>query len=202
MAATNGYTTSDLLKARVHITDTADDTQIDQAVTAASRKIDGHCRRRFFTDGSVSARRFYADSSTHVWVDDFSTTTGLIVKTDDDDDATFETTWASGDYQAMPLNGKSGGIEGLPYYIIRAVEGTTFPTTTKRPGIEVTADWGWAAVPVPVADACLILGSELFKLREAPFGVAGFGDFGAVRIRDMPQVAALLAPYVVDPIHV
>jgi len=202
MAVTNGYTTAVLFKARIHIEDAVDDTEVDQAINAASRKIDGHCGRRFYTDGEVSARRFYASEPDVLWVDDFSTVVGLVVKTDDDDDATFETTWSSSDYQVEPLNGAANGIEGIPYYRIRSVEGTAFPTSTARPGVEVTADWGWAAVPDPVADAALIVASELFKLREAPFGVAGFGDFGAVRVKDIPQAAALLEPYVSSLIQV
>jgi hypothetical protein len=40
-----------------------------------------------------------------------------------------------------------------------------------------------------------MLAEETFKLKDAPFGVAGFGDFGVVRVRENPAVARLLAPY-------
>jgi hypothetical protein len=32
-------------------------------------------------------------------------------------------------------------------------------------------------------------------LKDAPFGVAGFGEFGAVRVRNNPRAMALLQPY-------
>jgi hypothetical protein len=61
--------------------------------------------------------------------------------------------------------------------------------------VEVTGVFGWPAVPAPVVQATMLVASELFRLRDAPFGVAGFGEFGAVRVRENPKVAALLDPY-------
>jgi hypothetical protein len=71
----------------------------------------------------------------------------------------------------------------------------TFPTSAKRAPLQVTARWGWTAVPAPVADACLILAEEDFKLKDSPFGVGGYGQFGIIRVRDNPMAARMLAPY-------
>jgi hypothetical protein len=61
--------------------------------------------------------------------------------------------------------------------------------------VKVTAKWGWLAVPDAVQQATLFLANQYYKTaREAPLGVAGFGDFGAVRVRAMPQVENLLQP--------
>lgn len=72
--------------------------------------------------------------------------------------------------------------------------GRRFPGT-KRAAVQVTARWGWVAVPAPVKAACLISAAETFKLREAPFGVASFQDFGLARVRDNPIARRKLNPY-------
>jgi hypothetical protein len=197
LAITNGYITLAVLKASLGISDTVDDTALEQAVEAASRAIDGHCSRRFWTDSTATARVFYPDTPYVCRVDEFHTTTDLAVKTDTGDDGTYEQTWASSDYQLEPLNGVADGREGVPYRQVRAVGDYTFPTTnaSNRAPVQVTAKWGWAAVPEPVQQACLLLAAELFKRKDAPFGVAGFGDFGAVRIREDARVMSMLAPY-------
>jgi len=192
---TNGYTSTATLKSYLAISDTVDDAELNQAIDAASRAIDGFCLRRFYADGTTSARTYYPINARVVHVDDISTSTGLVLQTDTGDTGTFDTTISSDDYQLEPLNGADGGLEGLPYSRIRAVESNTFPTTGRRARVQVTADWGWAAIPETVETACLILATEVFKLKDAPFGVAGFGDYGAVRVRDNPKVASLLAPY-------
>jgi hypothetical protein len=50
-------------------------------------------------------------------------------------------------------------------------------------------------VPADLSEATKILTSRLFRRRLSPEGVAGFGDFGAVRViaRD-PDIAALITP--------
>lgn len=50
-------------------------------------------------------------------------------------------------------------------------------------------------VPENIREATKILTSRLFRRRLSPEGVAGFGDFGAVRViaRD-PDIAALITP--------
>lgn len=201
MAITNGYTTQALVKTRLGIGDTADDTAIDAAATAASRLIDSHCRRRFYADGAATARVFYAEQDWRgrsvVAVDDISTSTGLVVKTDTSDDATFDTTWAASDYQLEPLNGVVDGLEGWPYTRIVAVEARRFPMSGKRARVEVTADWGWAAVPAAVSEACLILSARLFQRKDSPLGFAAGGEFEAVRLsRIDADVPGLLAPFV------
>jgi hypothetical protein len=45
-----------------------------------------------------------------------------------------------------------------------------------------------------------MLAEETFKMKDAPFGVAGFSDFGAVRVRDNPKVMSLLNRYIRTPI--
>lgn len=179
MAISNGYATLAELKSYVAIPsgDTADDTLLELAVEAASREIDTFCGRRFWVDPSVVARYYTATDGDAVDIPEgISTTTGLIIKTDDDDDGTYETTWtANTDYRLEPIN---AAANGEPWTRIVAVGDRLFPTTIYR-GVEITSKAGWATVPTPVKQACLILASKLFKRKDSPFGVAGSAEYGS-----------------------
>lgn len=195
MALGDSYASPDELKDRLGLTDTNDDTRVVEALASVSREIEAVCDRQFNKTTSATSRVYYPHDLCWATVDDFHTTTGLVVATDQGDDGTYETVWSASDYQLEPLNGVVGGEQGWPYFKIRALRSRWFPTTGIRAPIQVTAQWGWAAVPAPVKEACLILAEETFKLRDAPFGVAGFGDMGVVRVRSNPMAAQKLAPY-------
>lgn len=169
---------------------------VERVINAVSRKIDQHCRRRFYVDSSATARVFAAESWDLVYVDDISTTTGLVVKTDTSDNGTFDTTWSSTEYELSPVNAVSSSGETWPYTAIRAVDDRWFPYANRRSSVEVTATWGWPAVPEPVAEACLLMSARVYRRRQSPEGVIGFGDFGPIRVsRIDPDVAVLLEPY-------
>lgn len=192
-ASTTTYATVAELKTRLDIGDTDDDTRLDEALQAASREIDLYCGRVFTKATTASARVFRPEHCGLVYVDDFHTTTGLVVATDAGEDGTYETTITSGSYELWPLNGVVDGQTGWPYRKIRTVN--TYLPVTGRASVQVTAQWGWDQVPGPVKEACLVIAAELFKLGDAPFGVAGFGEFGAVRLRLNSRAQTLLNPY-------
>jgi hypothetical protein len=168
------YATRDELKSYVGQGGTitlaaGDDAEMDAAITSASRQIDAHCNRRFYLDASVSVRVFAAESATLLKVDDFSTTTGLIVKTDTVGNGTFDRTWTTADYQLEPLNGVNEGLEGWPFWRIRAIDDESFPVDpTGRARVQVTAKWGWAAVPDAVFQACLVQSPRELQAQRRP----------------------------------
>ena len=189
------YATLSELKAYLAITDTASDTQLTDALVTASRGIDHFCGRRFFADVAATARVFVPRDSRVVKVDDFQSTSGLIVQVDTGDDATFATTLTAADYELQPFNGVNDGEPGWPYYRIVNVTGT-WPCNNRRDAtVQVTAKWGWAAVPGPIKQACIYLAEETFKLKGSPFGVAATDQFGPIRLRDNPKVMNMLKPY-------
>lgn len=202
MTVTNGYITSDDAMAFVFpATNEAARPVLDLAVNAASRMIDTHCGRRFYADSVTSARTFYVDNFIRVQVDDISTTSSLAVATDENADGVYETTWVAADYVLEPLNAIGpNGQAGWPYDLIRATGNRWFPITYlpgRTPRLQVTAKWGWAAIPDDVAQACRLLTAQLYRSKDAPFGVAGVSDMGTVqRIRNLPVVEELLAMYV------
>ena len=160
-----------------------------------TRGIDGVCNRQFNKTTTASARVFNPTSTTMAVVDDFHTTTDLVIATDGGSDGTYEQTWTSSNYQLEPLNGIVGGESGWPYNRIRAVYGLTFPCYWTRAPIQVTAQWGWTAVPASVKEACLVVAEETFKLKDAPFGVAGVAEWGVVRVRSNPLAMAMISRY-------
>lgn len=201
MAVTNGYCTLVQLKGYIDQSGavtigTGDDTELEFAINSASRAIDAFCNRRFYLDAQVSARVFVAESPTLLKVADFSTSTGLVVKTDTVGNGTFDRTWETTDYQLEPLNGIQEGLEGWPYWRIRAIDDEAFPVDT-RARVQITAKWGWAAVPDAVLQACLIQSLANFKRKDAPYGVVGFDEYGAARAQvEMDKGAqGHLAPY-------
>jgi hypothetical protein len=194
MAITNGYCTLSELKSAARIADNVDDALLERAVEAASRRIDGECSRRFYVDTATSARTYAANRNAFLFVDDISTTTGLVVKVDDQMSGTFSTTLTVGvDYQTEPSNAVT---QGEPITLLRALD-TGFPVAENgRTLIEVTAKWGWPSVPHAIREATVLLASRQFKRLDSPLGVAGFGDLGAIVVRRIdPDVAAMVAPY-------
>lgn len=191
MALGAPYCTIGELREYCQITDLVDDAYLTTVAAAISNGIEDHCHRQFNDAGAATARVFYADSPYHVKVDDFSTVTGLVVKTG----TSFGTTIT--DYTLEPLNGTEHGRSGFPYRKIR-LHAATFPTSSeRRPNVQVTARWGWAAVPDAVKMAALMQGARKFRRRYSPSGMqtVGTGDmaFAAFvsRIEDPDVVEAL-----------
>lgn len=203
MTITNGLCSLSDVKSAMNIYDSTDDSRLELAVEAASRMIEADCNRRFYQDANVSARLYQPLAGNLVLTDDISTTTGLLVKTDTGYDGSFTQSWATGDYQLEPLNGIVDG-QAWPYTQIRAIESLTYPRMLNRATVQVTARWGWAAIPSPVKQAAIIQSIATFKAVEAPFGALGLGDTGILRIRSglHPSAAMLVAPYRRDAVLV
>lgn len=194
------YATLAELKAYLRITDTADDTQLLDSLLTASRGIDHYCSRRFYPDSAASARTYHPRDWTTTVADDFWTTTSLAIALDDGDTGTFSTVLTTADYSLEPSNGVVDGEPGWPFYRIVAVNRDF--VCGRRPSVQVTAKWGWAAVPSPIKQACVYLAEEAYKLKGSPFGVASFDQFGPIRMRENPRVMSMLNPYRLYPVLV
>ena len=191
------YVTVAELRAWLHIGDSEDDALLEQACDTSSAWIDEYCGETFTVPTTATARLFQPDNWNLVRVDTFANTTNLAVATDDNEDGTAETSWTiTTDFVPLDTNGRTVGTNAGPYRALRAVGSKWFPSSScGRPLVSVTARWGWPATPAPVKQAAYVLGAEQWKQKDAAFGVAAFGEFGALRVRANPVVAQLLAPY-------
>lgn len=194
MTITNGYCTLAEVKAALRITDAIDNTLLENAIEAASRRIDGACNRRFYSDTTATERYYIADNGSTVRVEDIYTLTGLIVKVDSDDDGTYDTTYTINvDFNTLPLNTIA---KGEPITSLNALDSGWYISNRQRPLVAVTAKWGWAAIPDAIREATVLLSARQFKRFDSPLGVAGFGDLGAIVVRKVdPDVEAMIAPY-------
>lgn len=202
MSITNGYATLAQLQRRLGMTGSQDAGLLEEAIESASREIDKHCGRRFYKDTNATARVYDIGTpgirdTCLAAVEDFWDAASLIVKTDTTGDGTYATTWSATDYQLRPLNGIVDGESGWPYYEIHAIGNQRFPCWGwQRPApLQVTAKWGWAAVPAPVYQACLIIAQANYKLKDASFGSVGIADLGVVTVTQVPAAAKKLKPY-------
>jgi hypothetical protein len=183
--------------------ETVDDVDLAIALTAASRAVDltssQGMPRQFGLVASAEERRYTPRGSRSrgswvVEVDDFQTTTGLLVNLDLDGDGTFSD--AITGFTKLPLN---AAAKGYPWEKIVIPDTYNGSLCGKEGEVAATAKWGWTAVPTAVKLATLLQGSRFMKRREAPFGVAGSPESGTeIRLlaRVDPDVAVSLRKYV------
>lgn len=199
--------------------------QIDIAVEAASRMIDEFCDREpgaFIADTASSVRVFTPMSFAQVYTDDIATTSSITVAVDTTGTGTYDQAWTSTDYQLEPVNAI---VRGRPVNQVRAVGAKFFPIfdyaspwvsvgasrsffapgavlpAINRVGqatVQVTAKWGWPAVPTPIKQATIIQATMLYQAKDAPAGLAGTPDFGQIRYPTglHPSALLLVKPYV------
>lgn len=181
-------------------TDLTDDSVMALAITAASRAIDTHCGRKFGQEDTAVARVYswsgtyleipapnyartgYGLQTNSAWggylpsleVDDIGSVTGLVLKTDGDGDGTYETTLTiNTDFRMWPLNALS---DGEPFTHVVLQRGGFFPWAVA--GVQITAHYGWPAVPPEVEQACMLQANRLCGRRDSWSGVAGSPDLG------------------------
>ena len=203
MTITNGYCTLAEFRAKLAFSaaNTASDSQLEQIVEASSRWIDRYCNRRFY--GAAETRYYTAQEVGELDIDDLTSVSAL--KTDEDGDGTFETTWQASDYILWPFN---AALDAKPYTRIEISENgnETFPVAIRR-GVLVQGVFGYVAstaaatgCPDPVHDAALLLSERIYKRKDAVLGIAGQAPLGQqpIRIPSMtadPDISALLGPY-------
>ena len=201
MAITNGYATLTEIKNYMSISDSTDNDLLENLVESASRSIDRIANRRFYLDATASARLYRAYSNIFVFVDDIGTTSNLVVAIDEDGNGTYSKTLTlNTDYILDPLTSQS---LNRPFTQLTMVSNTEswpiFPGITSnglRPGVQVTARWGWPSVPDDLNMACLILTADLYKRKDAPGGILGLGDLGVVRMSPIGRdVTAMVRAY-------
>lgn len=202
MTITNGYLTTDEARQYAGLSYDADTELLDDVVTAVSRAIDQACQRHFWQTSAGTARLFPTDDAYLLRLGPFNDAVSITqVRVDRDGDGVFEETISSSDYVLGPAN-PSAAPEQRPYTEIGLLNSLYWPIPGGTAGTgrthltQVTGTWGWPAVPAAVKQACRIQVARIVKRQESPMGVAGFGEFGVVRLTKLdPDVDSMLQPY-------
>lgn len=192
------YVTDARLKAYLRIEDAEDDAEIALAVEAASRAIDHSTGRQFGQVAAPEARLYEVALvspgpayESFVSIDDLMDTTGMTAHYSNSyTDPVYDQ--AITDLTLWPWNAPA---EGKPFTRLVALSG--FPLGRNRI-VQVTARWGWDAVPTAIEEATLIQAARFFMRRSAPFGVAGSPEAGSeLRLLERldPDVAVLVQAY-------
>jgi hypothetical protein len=231
------YLSVDQLKATLRITNESFDTELQLAITASSRQIDNWYGDQFWSSGEPSTRLLQADTSTHVRPGVFASTDGVVIETDVDGDGVFETTWDASAWQPAPSAPMFGypyeriiavGNQFFPapkrhsdrhrycggYWDYGYGYGDygydSFYGNNRAARTRITAQWGWAAVPAEVQQACQILAIDHYKSKDFTNGSAGIsglstGSFGGqktVMVVQQPfnPLAVKLLCHLKDPV--
>ena len=197
--ATGDYCTLPELKADLwppgSTPDSTDDVTLENIITSVSRWIDAYTSRRFYTTAADETRYYTAPAGGVLFTDDILSITTL--KTDEDGDRTYEITWATTDYDLLPLN---ASLESQPYSWIEVTPNGAYSFPTSRKGVQIVGKFGYcatASLPQAIQRACLLQCLRIFKRKDAPFGVISNPFGGDMRVlKDLdPDVQALLDPY-------
>jgi len=180
MAITNGYATLQGFKDRFDIEDSIDDNEIEAAITAVSRMIDGIRGERFFTTTSDETRYFTAVNSDVLFVP-LKIVSITTLKTDNDNDRTYENTWTSGtDYDLLPYN---ASLDSEPYRWIEVTPNGSysFPKNIRK-GVEIAGKFGWSSIPAYISEACYLGANRLMKRQDTPLGVSAAAALGQLQV--------------------
>ena len=192
MALGDPYLTVDDLKARLQITDAADDARLAAVILAAGQQIDAWAGRTFNNTGAPTARVL----TPHAY-DVLSLQDAVSVSEIAGDIAlnrTYTDVWDPQDYDLYPYEATE---LGQPYTEIRTTWRTRRVFILLARSVRVTAVWGWPAVPPAIVEATSLQANRLYKRATAPFGIAGSPQLGQMLTitRMDPDVLALVNPF-------
>lgn len=187
------YCPIESLKSRLNITHSNSDFELHEACFSASRWIEQHTERVFWRSLSQS-RTFEPHCGTVLLPAFCDLVSASTVKTDTSGDGTFATTLAGTAYRLLPYN-PAAAPEQLPYNEVRLTTGSFPSGGVGRPDtVQITGIWGWPKVPSAIRSAAGILAADIYKLKDAVFGIAGEGEF-VMQAGENRRALKLLEPY-------
>lgn len=127
----------------LNLTGTGDDPELFQLLLAVSEWVDLYCNRHFYP--RTQTLEFDGSGAPTLLVPDLVSLTSL--KEDADEDQTFETTWAAGDYWLAPYNSEPDQHWGQPYTrIVARAKGTKAAAGGFKQGeqrFQLAGIWGY-----------------------------------------------------------
>ena len=200
MAIVNGYCSLAEIKTYTGISGSGQDDNLENAVETASREIDKICNRIFYQTSSQD--RYYTPIEKYqVLVDDISTTSGLVVKIDDNDDGTHNKTLTiDTDFYLTPVNVTDTQLQYQPYTCIKILADRSSerfdPRIVKQ--LKVTSSFGFSSTPDAIKQATLLQATRLFKRKDSPFSVYGSDQTGNIELLNKfdPDAMKIIKGYI------
>jgi hypothetical protein len=168
--------------------------ELQRALRAASRRIDGTCHRVFYLAQTPTAREYDIAGNVHydresgiysLMTDDIGSAAGVIVETGNGFGGSW-TVLATSQYELAPVGALS---RRRPYDSVRMLG--HWPGRLAR----ITARWGWPRVPDQVEQATQLLAARYVARIGSPEGVSFGSEMGgAIRLaRTDPDAHALIS---------
>jgi hypothetical protein len=178
------YVTAEAFKASASLPSNVSDADVQVALGAAEKGVEGVTRRRYWKDAAPVTRKYGTCDPTKIYIADFATVTSVTV------DGTAVTGYVPGPFNA------AADLE--PFTFLHSTTGVF--SSIEPDGVGVTGLGGWPAIPPEVPQMVTILASRLLKrTREAPFGIvtAGSLEGPAMQLaRTDPEVGMLVDPLI------
>jgi hypothetical protein len=172
------------------------DGPLQDTITRASLAITRSTYGREFTPTTSTARVFEWDGCSRrvsLAPYDLRTATSVVM----DSDSTSPTTLAATSYRLAPVPASFGVYTRLELAYDLSLPAPSVSWTRRR--VQVTGDWGFAAVPADVQQACLLYVAAVIRRDVQAFGSAlqpnSFGEGINEPEAFPPGVRGLLAPY-------
>jgi hypothetical protein len=180
------YVQTDVLTEYIRGQVTADDAVVESALNSAEAMVNDFCQRSFVVATTATARSYmpHRPGEYVLRIHDCTTVTSVTEN---------GATVAASDYQTEPVTKSWAGLT-VPIEQLRRYW-TCWEYDQGFARISVTATWGWAATPDAVIESTKIIAKDILQQRNNNSGVAGFGEYGAIRVRMNPIAIDLLQPY-------
>ncbi len=144
----NAYVSLNTIKSSsvLNIIGSGDDARLLKLLENVSRQVDAYCNRHFFV--RTATKLFDGNGSRTLLVPDLVSVNPSGMKTDEDRDRTFETTWSSSDFMLYPSNADpAGGHDASGPYtkvIVDADAGMRRAFPAGRRTARIKGQWGYS----------------------------------------------------------
>jgi len=172
MAVDSAYATAQEYRQRVDKSSIMDDALLGALLLAVSRQLDKECERFFTQDASAVIRHFDGLGGTRLYVDDVAELTAVKVDLDADFDyADANETLTLNTHFFIGPDNAALGPEPMPYRYLDIVpsNGVLGRWPEQRRAVQVTAKFGWPAVPGAIKEATVLICRELIDLEKSGF---------------------------------
>lgn len=157
-----------------------DEAELLEQLTAISRYIESPavCGQFFTKDTAAVVRIFRPEhTSAELWLGTDLAVAPTQIRLDTAADGTYATTLAAAYWELWPLNA-ADGPEARPWRRIDLVSWGTYTSWAAGQRVEVTAQWGWPAVPAAIRQACIHL-TAILRL-QSPRATSSVDEIGRV----------------------